>query len=127
MQLLDLGIERGFENFDRLARHRAETRDAVQHRRVQIFDDEGTYIKEWAFKGLPCGLHLHNDQQMYQASGFAGEILRLDENGKALGRTGQPGKGLGEFGEAHYMTMAPNGDIWVADTVRPALHRFVKK
>ena len=64
---------------------------------------------------------------MYLASGFAGEILRLDENGKALGRTGQPGKGLGEFGEAHYMTMAPNGDIWVADTVRPALHRFVKK
>ena len=98
-----------------------------QNRRVQIFDDEGTYIKEWAFKGLPCGLHLHNDQQMYLASGFAGEILRLDENGKALGRTGQPGKGLGEFGEAHYMTMAPNGDIWVADTVRPALHRFVKK
>ena len=37
MQLLDLGIERVFENFDRLARHRAETRDAVQHRRVQIF------------------------------------------------------------------------------------------
>ena len=98
-----------------------------QNRRVQIFDDEGTYIKEWAFKGLPCGLHLHDDQQMYLASGFAGEILRLDENGKALGRTGQPGKGLGEFGEAHYMTMAPNGDIWVADTVRPALHRFVKK
>ena len=40
---------------------------------------------------------------------------------------GGPGKGLGEFGEAHYMTMAPNGDIWVADTVRPELHRYVEK
>ncbi len=98
-----------------------------QNRRVQIFDEDGKYIKEWAYKGLPCGLHLHSDQQMYLASGFAGEILRLDKNGKALGRTGQPGKGLGEFGEAHYMTVAPNGDIWVADTVKPALHKFVKQ
>ena len=98
-----------------------------QNRRVQIFDDDGAYIKEWSFKGLPCGLHLGADQQMYLASGFAGEILRLDSNGKAVGRTGQPGQGLGEFGEAHYMTVAPNGDIWVADTVRPALHKFVMK
>lgn len=98
-----------------------------QNRRIQIFDAEGTYIKEWAYKGLPCGIHLHEDGQMFLASGFAGEILRLDKNGVALGATGEPGKGLGEFGEAHYMTMAPNGDIWVADTVRPALHKFVQR
>ena len=98
-----------------------------QNRRVQIFDGGGAFIEERAYKGLPCGLHIDADQQMYMVSGFAGEILRLDESGKAIGATGQPGKGLGEFGEAHYMTMAPNGDIWVADTVRPALHRFVTK
>ena len=97
-----------------------------QNRRVQIFDADGAYVEEWAYKGLPCGLHFHTDGQLYMVSGFAGEILRLDENGKAVGAVGQPGRGLGEFGEAHYMTMAPNGDIWVADTVRPALHRYVK-
>ena len=98
-----------------------------QNRRIQIFDGDGTYIKEWAYKGLPCGLHITADQQLYMVSGFAGEILKLDKNGKAIGANGQPGKGLGEFGEAHYMTMAPNGDIYVADTVRPALHKYVKK
>ena len=98
-----------------------------QNRRVQIFDSEGTYIKEWAYKGLPCGLFIDADGQMYMVSGFAGEILKLDENGKALGANGQPGKGLGEFGEAHYMTMSPDGDIYVADTVRPELHKYVKK
>ena len=97
-----------------------------QNRRVQIFDADGAYIKEWGYKGLPCGLHIHDDGQMYMVSGFAGEILKLDENGKAVGANGQPGKGLGEFGEAHYMTMAPNGDIFVADTVRPELHKYVK-
>ena len=55
----------------------------------------------------------------------AAHYARLDADGKAVGATGQPGQGLGEFGEAHYMTKAPNGDIWVADTVRPALHRYV--
>ena len=59
-------------------------------------------------------------------SGFSGEILRLDENGKAVGAVGQPGKGLGEFGEAHYMTLTPNGNIFIADTVKPALHKYVK-
>jgi hypothetical protein len=60
-------------------------------------------------------------------SGFAGQILRLDANGKAVAATGQPGKGLGEFGEAHYLTFGPANDIYVADTVKPALHRFVRK
>ena len=98
-----------------------------QNRRVQIFDGEGTYIKEWAYKGLPCGLFIDADQQMYMVSGFAGEILKLDENGKAIGANGQPGKGLGEFGEAHYMTVTPSGDIYVADTVRPELHKYVAR
>ena len=93
---------------------------------MQIFDSEGTYIKEWSYKGLPCGLFINSDGTMYMVSGFAGEILELDENGNAVGATGQPGRGLGEFGEAHYMTMTPSGDIYVADTVRPALHKYVK-
>ena len=98
-----------------------------QNRRVQIFDGDGSCLKERTYKGLPCGLYIHHDGQMYMASGFAGEILKLDDNGKAIGANGQPGKGLGEFSEAHYMTMAPNGDIWIADTVRPELHKYVKK
>ena len=45
-----------------------------QNRRVQIFDDGGKYIKEWAYKGLPCGLHIDADQQMYLASGSPGRF-----------------------------------------------------
>ena len=98
-----------------------------QNRRIQIFDRDGNYVKEWAYKGLPCGLYIHSDGTMYMVSGFAGEILKLDDNGRAVGRNGQPGRGLGEFGEAHYMTLTPNGDIWVADTVRPELHKYVQQ
>jgi len=98
-----------------------------QNRRIQIFDDEGGYIKEWHYKGLPCGLHFDDDGTLWMVSGFAGEILKLDENGKVVAATGEPGKGLGEFGEAHYMTIAPGGVIYVADTIKPDLHKFIHR
>ncbi len=36
VQLLDLGVERAFEDIDRLPRHGAELGHAVEHRRMQI-------------------------------------------------------------------------------------------
>jgi DNA-binding beta-propeller fold protein YncE len=98
-----------------------------QNRRVQIFDGEGNVVREWKFAGLPCGLYIGADRQMYLVTGYSGQILKLDADGKALAATGQPGKGLGEFGEAHYMTIGAGGEIWVADTVKPALHKFVRR
>ncbi len=101
--------------------------DRANHR-VQIFDSDGTYIKEWAYKGWPCGLYIAPDRRLFLLSGFSGEILLLDkETGKALGANGQAGPGLGEFGEAHYMVMNPQGDLYIADTVSSRLHKFVKE
>jgi DNA-binding beta-propeller fold protein YncE len=98
-----------------------------QNRRVQIFDQAGTYLREWTFKGLPCGLYIDPAGQMYLVSGFSGQILRLDADGRAIAATGQPDKGLGEFGEAHYMSLGPAGEIYVADTVNRTLHKFVRE
>ena len=100
-----------------------------ENHRVQLFDLNGTYITEWKFHGLPCGLLIGPDKQLYLASGFSGQILRLDANGKPVAMMGQPGPGpaLGEFGEAHYMAIAPNTDIYVADTINAKLHRFAKR
>jgi DNA-binding beta-propeller fold protein YncE len=98
-----------------------------QNRRVQVFDANGKYVKEWKYLGLPCGLFIDAKGQMYLVTGFAGQILRLDANGKALAATGQAGKGLGEFGEAHYLAIGPRDDIYVADTVNAQLHKFVKR
>jgi DNA-binding beta-propeller fold protein YncE len=98
-----------------------------QNRRVQIFDADGRFLRAWTFAGLPCGLHIDDDGQMWMVSGFAGQILKLDANGRAIAATGRPGKGLGEFGEAHFMTLGPNREIYVADTVNATLHTFVRR
>jgi hypothetical protein len=60
-------------------------------------------------------------------NGFAGQILKMDLNGNVLAVTGKPGKGLGEFGEAHFIALSPKGEIYVADTVNSTLQKFVKK
>lgn len=98
-----------------------------QNRRVQVFDQDGTYLREWKFRGLPCGLYISPGGEMYLVTGFSGQILKLDADGRAVAATGQPGKGPGEFGEAHYMSFGANGEIYVADTVNAALHKFVRK
>ena len=99
-----------------------------ENHRVQVFDLDGKFLRAWAFKGLPCGLLIGPDRQLYLASGFSGQILRLNADGKAVAMMGQPGPGptLGNFGEAHYMAIAPNTDIYVADTINATLHRFIK-
>jgi hypothetical protein len=40
---------------------------------------------------------------------------------------GKSGKGVGEFGEAHSVTISPTEEVYVADTVNSSLQKFVKK
>jgi sugar lactone lactonase YvrE len=97
------------------------------NRRMHIFDADGKFIKEWKFKGLPCGLFIAPNGQMYMLSGYSAQVMTLDANGKATGVFGIPGKGLGEFAETHFMALGPKGEIYVADPVKPDIHKFVKR
>ncbi len=97
-----------------------------ENQRIQVFDASGTFVREMKYKGLPCSVAIGRDY-VYMVNGFAGQLVQLDLNGKVLAATGRPGKALGEFGEAHYLTIYRDGAIYVADTVKPALHKFVKK
>jgi DNA-binding beta-propeller fold protein YncE len=97
-----------------------------ENQRIQIFDADGGFVREIKYAGLPCALDI-GSQYIYMVNGFAGQILRLDLNGTVLAATGKPGKGVGEFGEAHFITVSPKGDLFVADSVNGTLQRFVRK
>ena len=97
-----------------------------ENQRIQIFTQDGEFVKELKFAGLPCAMSI-GSRYIYMVNGFAAQVLRLDLNGKVLAATGKSGKGTGEFGEAHAITVSPSGDIWVADTVNSALQKFVRK
>jgi sugar lactone lactonase YvrE len=97
-----------------------------ENQRIQIFDADGGFVREIRYAGLPCALDI-GSQYIYMVNGFAGQVLRLDLNGVVLAATGKPGKGVGEFGEAHFITVSPKGDLFVADSVNGTLQRFVRK
>jgi DNA-binding beta-propeller fold protein YncE len=97
-----------------------------ENQRIQIFDQDGTFIREHKYGGLPSSLII-GDRYIWVANGFAGQLLQLDLNGRVLAAIGKLGKGVGEFTEAHSVTVSPAGEIWVGDSVGNAVQKFVKK
>ncbi len=77
--------------------------------------------------GTPCGLVIAPDGSIYLANGHAGQILKLDPDGKILGMTGKQGKAVGQFGEAHFIALGSRGEIYVADTLNWRVQKYVKK
>jgi len=97
-----------------------------ENQRIQIFDADGTFVREQKYAGLPCSLDIGR-QYIYMVNGFAGQIVQLDLSGKVLAAAGKAGTGPGEFGEAHFIAVSPKGELYVADSVNSALLKFVKK
>ncbi len=96
-----------------------------ENSRIQIFDQDGKYLRELKYAGLPCAIEFHPDA-IWMVNGFTGQILKLDLDGKVVGVFGKPGAGPGEFGEAHYLTVSPKGEIYIADVTKGVL-KFVPK
>ena len=97
-----------------------------ENQRVQVFDQNGTFVREQKYKGLPCSVVFGRDEA-FMVNGFAGQLLRLDLAGKVLAATGKPGTAPGEFGEAHFIALSPRNDVYIADSVNGQLMKFVKK
>jgi DNA-binding beta-propeller fold protein YncE len=97
-----------------------------ENQRLQIFDQDGTFVRQIKYAGLPCALDI-GPKYIYMVNGFAGQLLRMDLDGKVLAAVGKAGNGVGEFGEAHFVAVSSKGDIYVADSVNRAVQKFVKK
>ena len=97
-----------------------------ENQRIQVFDTEGMFVREMKYAGLPCSFDI-GPQFVYMVNGFAGQVVKMDLNGKVLAVLGKPGKGPGEFGEAHFIAVSPNNELYVADSVNASLVKFVKK
>jgi len=92
-----------------------------ENSRIQIFDQDGTFVRQIKYAGLPCSLLIRKDG-ITMVNGFTGQILQLDLEGKVLGVYGK----MGEFGEAHNVAVNPKGEIFVGDVTKGVL-KFVKK
>ena len=97
-----------------------------ENQRIQVFDTEGKYLREMKYAGVPCAFEIGREY-VYMVNGFAAQVLRLDLKGNVLAATGKPGKGAGEFGEAHFIAVSPKGELYVADSVNGNLQKYVSR
>ncbi len=97
-----------------------------ENQRIQVFTQEGVFVREMKYAGLPCSVAI-GARYAYMANGFAGQVVQLDLEGKVLAVTGKPGQGPGEFGEAHVIAVSPKDEVFVADSVNGSLVKFVRR
>ena len=97
-----------------------------ENSRIEIFDQNGGFVREIAYAGLPCGLDI-GENTIFMVNGFTGQILQMDLDGRVLAAMGRPGQNPGEFGEAHYIAVSPKGELYVSDTVNRAVQKFVPR
>jgi DNA-binding beta-propeller fold protein YncE len=95
-----------------------------ENKRIQIFDGDGNFLREWTGIGYPYGLWITQDQHIWMADGGYDRIVELDQNGKILGAFGEPGHQPGQFGWAHFLAMGPDQTIYVADPLNWCFQAF---
>jgi hypothetical protein len=95
-------------------------------KKIRVFDASGKLLREMPEDDLICGLYVDSKDQLWMTTGMDGMVLKLGWDGKVLGYFGQSGFGRNDFGEAHYMTMTPDGKtMYVSDTVNNDIKKII--
>lgn len=98
-----------------------------ENQRIQIFDTDGNFVEQWTYNAMVCALFLHDDGTFWMTSGFDGELAQIDgSTGKLIGALGSPGAGTGQFGEAHFLTVNGEHNIFVADVVNKRVQVYAR-
>lgn len=98
-----------------------------ENQRIEIFDTEGNLLDEWKYDAMVCALYLHDDGFLYMTSGFDGEFAKVDmTTGALVGSLGSSGKDIGQFGEAHYLALDGEENVFVADVVNRRVQVFAR-
>jgi DNA-binding beta-propeller fold protein YncE len=98
-----------------------------ENKRIQIFDSDGNFIREWKQFGSPWGLEITPDQHIFMADGYADRVVELDTEGKQLGTLGSSGKAPGQFFYAHGICAGKDGALYVSEIRNWRVQKFVRR
>lgn len=95
-----------------------------ENQRIEIFDADGHFLKEWTGIGYSYGLFITPDQHVWMIDGGYDRIVELDQNGEILGALGEPGHAPGQLAWGHFMAVGNDGKIYAADMLNRRLQVF---
>lgn len=95
--------------------------------RIVVYTSDGRFIKTIQMRNLTCALYFDAHDQLWVATGWDGQLVRIDkESGKVLAALGSGnGQGVGQFLESPYMAMDSHGNMYAGDTTRGRITEFV--
>ena len=101
-----------------------------ENRRVQVFDENLTYIREFSNDGWnpwDIAISRRGDDGFGYVADHAGErVHKISlEDGTILATWGRPGRGPGEFDWVHGMAVDSEGAVYAADTYGQRVQKFV--
>ena len=104
--------------------------------RVQVFDEDGNYLREWAFDDVPnrraSPMDIHSfivtsDQKLWAADQGTHKILGYDLEGNFLYSWGSWGEYPGGFWGVHGMSTDPEGNFYTASVNNGRIQKFVPR
>jgi DNA-binding beta-propeller fold protein YncE len=81
--------------------------------RVQIFQPDGAFVKQWTHIGRPSDLVYVSDGNFYTCDHPNGRVTKVSVTGEVIGFFGEPGNNPGQMSSAHSITYSPNSDVIV--------------
>ena len=97
--------------------------DRTNHR-IQVFDENGTFLDQWPGLRQPNDILISADQHVWIADGTNAKVLEYDQAGKLLYSWGTYGTFPGGFWELHQMSMDPDGNLYGADSFGGRTQKF---
>ncbi len=98
-----------------------------QNSRIQIFTQNGEFIRMWTDFGQPWGIDITPDDKIYIADGLNNKVHILNTNGDVLASWGTKGAGPGEFDLAHGIAVDSKGNIYVTEVTNKRIQKFTRK
>ena len=108
------------------ARRRVYVADRSNHR-IQIFDENGTFIDEWTNIPQPHHMMITQDQSLWLSDGTTSRLAKFDLNGRLLTYWGTWGTAPGYMNQPHAFSVDAEGNLYVANGLNQRVEKFVPK
>jgi sugar lactone lactonase YvrE len=98
-----------------------------QNGRVQIFDEQGTFLDEWDNIVQPFHLIVSPDQHVWVSDGVTNKFLQFTSAGRLVSSWGTYGSMPGALFGVHQFSVDSEGNVYVAEAFGGRAQKFVPR
>ena len=111
---------------ERGARGQAGRHRDRENRRIQIFDADGNYLRQWKDLGTPFGIDIAADRSIYIRDARGRRFFRLKPDGTVVGAHGKEGEMPGQLGLGpHHLAVTAEGIVYSTEIPNLRVQKFV--